>query len=430
MIIRNYFRGRSFFLTILLLLIVQFASLGQAEPRDVFNPPALYATWIDDPTTTMTIIWHSMDEKGKNGQDKYTRFEYRLKNRRDQEWKEAEPKRIKFPFSDRMMHRVDLKGLEPDKAYAFRIGVHPPDSLIFYFRTMPEEVSRPVNFAAGGDANAGNEFRKTNEQAMKHDLDFVMFGGDLVYANGRPSKVDKVFKWLRIAKETFITSDNRLVPIIAAIGDHEVRRKRYNKKWGVGSKADIDKLTDKTKSAPYYYAMFPFPGYPAWGVLDFGNYMSVILLHAGAFPPIEGEQTEWLEKTLRERRNVPHVFPIYHHGIYPAVRTSYEKQKELWAPLFEEFGVHIAFENHDHVYKRTYPIREGRKVGKDDGVVYLGDGSWGNLRKNVNAEKWYLAKTLSLRSFIIGSIYPGDKEFQFRMYDNNGNRIDSYPEMD
>lgn len=225
-----------------------------------------------------------------------------------------------------MMHRVDLTELEEGQEYSFRIGVNSPDSLIFYFLTMPGNVDRAINFAAGGDTNAGDEFRKTNIQAMRHNIDFVMFGGDLEYANGRPDKVGKVYDWLRIAKETFIAPDNRLVPIIAVIGDHEFRRTSYNEEGGVNSLEDIEKLEDKTDSAPYYYAMFPHPGIPTWSVLDFGNYMSVILLHAGACPPIKGAQTEWLETTLEKSKDVRHIFLLYHHGLYPGVRSEYKDQ--------------------------------------------------------------------------------------------------------
>lgn len=397
-----------------------------ASAQDVFDPPALYATWIDDPTTSMTIIWHSEDPAGDDDQEKYTRFEYKLKNKRGAEWISTTSEVSDFPFSERMMHRVDLSGLEQGEEYAFRIGIDAPDSLIYYFRTMPDKVERAINFAAGGDTNAGNEFRKTNIQAMRHDIDFVMFGGDLEYSDGRPDRVNKVYDWLTIAKETFIAADNRVVPILAAIGDHEFRRTRYNKDWGVNSLEDIEKLEDKRESAPYYYAMFPFPGIPTWGALDFGDYMSVLLLHAGAFPPIKGEQTEWLAETLEKRKDIPHIFPIYHHGLYPGVRSEYKDQQKYWGPLFEKYGVYVAFENHDHVYKRTYPIRAGKKVSKEEGIVYLGDGSWGNLRSRVNPDKWYLEKVLAMRSYIIGTIHPGDKKFEFRMYDNNGNRIDSY----
>lgn len=44
------------------------------------------------------------------------------------------------------------------------------------------------------------------------------------------------------------------------------------------------------------------------------------------------------------------------------------------APLFEEYELTAAFENHDHTYKRTHRIRDGWWIPR--GVLYLGDGAW------------------------------------------------------
>jgi hypothetical protein len=56
--------------------------------------------------------------------------------------------------------------------------------------------------------------------------------------------------------------------------------------------------------------------------------------------------------------------------------------REHWCPLFDEYGVQLAFEHHDHAYKRTYPIRKGTVDPR--GVVYLGDGAWGvTVRKRM-----------------------------------------------
>jgi hypothetical protein len=60
---------------------------------------------------------------------------------------------------------------------------------------------------------------------------------------------------------------------------------------------------------------------------------------------------------------VPHLFPVYHVPGYPSVRAfdgaTSAQVREHWAPLFERAGVRVAFENHDHAYKRTHPIRAG-----------------------------------------------------------------------
>ena len=52
--------------------------------------------------------------------------------------------------------------------------------------------------------------------------------------------------------------------------------------------------------------------------------------------------------------------------------------RKHWVPLFEKHRVPVILEHHDHCFKRTLPLIDGTE--KANGVVYLGDGSWGRLR--------------------------------------------------
>jgi hypothetical protein len=61
-------------------------------------------------------------------------------------------------------------------------------------------------------------------------------------------------------------------------------------------------------------------------------------------------------------------------------------------PLFERHNVDVVLEHHDHTFKRTHPLRGGH-IDRD-GIVYLGDGSWGQLRApNSPESRPYLAAT-------------------------------------
>lgn len=53
-----------------------------------------------------------------------------------------------------------------------------------------------------------------------------------------------------------------------------------------------------------------------------------------------------------------------------------EKGLKYWAPAFDSGRFVAAFEHHTHFKKFTHKIK-GDKVSKDDGVRYIGDGSWG-----------------------------------------------------
>ncbi|MFA9480448.1 fibronectin type III domain-containing protein [Phycisphaerales bacterium AB-hyl4] len=388
------------------------------------TPVALLLTWQQDPTTTMTVIWHSKDEND-TGVIEYAP----LGNDADHATAEVSRQRP-MPYSDRHIYIAEITGLEPGSDYQFRIrrdaaGENSPH---YRFRTMPAEADRPIRFAAGGDTRQSQpRMERTNRVAMQYDIEFVVWGGDFAYADGQPERVDRWYEWFDANMNTLIDDDGRVVPVIPTIGNHEVRGGYY---WGQGRGEDAYEDSDafREEIAPYYYSLFPFPGHPGYAMLDFGDYMSLVLLDSDHTTPIGGEQTSWLEQQLADRQDVPHVFPVYHVPGFPSHR-SYDsavhvRVREHWVPLFEQYDVRVAFENHDHTYKRTVPIRDGEQA--DDGVVYLGDGAWGvGTREphDVN-ETWYLERAEAKRHAIIVTIHGESQDF--KAIDENGKLIDHH----
>jgi len=50
----------------------------------------------------------------------------------------------------------------------------------------------------------------------------------------------------------------------------------------------------------------------SFATLDFGDYLSLVLLDSGHVAPIGGEQADWLDSALGERAERPHVFAVNH----------------------------------------------------------------------------------------------------------------------
>jgi acid phosphatase type 7 len=143
----------------------------------------------------------------------------------------------------------------------------------------------------------------------------------------------------------------------------------------------------KRGEAPFFYAMFDgLFDHSGYAKLDFGDYLSLIFLDTNHTTPVEGAQTDWLARMLKEREECPTVFVFNHVPAYPSVRDYWneegtgtgEDQRKHWCPLFERYNVDAVFEHHDHAFKRTHPMLDGRV--NERGIVYLGDGSWGQLR--------------------------------------------------
>lgn len=406
----------------LFFLLSAISSIAKAE--DQF-PLGIILTWQQDPTTTMTIDWHTTGSHPST-------LEYKKSSAEN--WSKASGERFDFPYSNRNVHRVELTGLQADTEYLFRLDAGSPS---WKFRTMPAVAGRPVRIAIGGDVRHQKEWMKeTNRQAASYDPDFIIWGGDLAYADGREERLYRWYEFFDAMLQTLVTQDGRIIPVLAGIGNHEVRGGYFHND-SHSRREDLPPYRQDDASrkliAPYYYTLFAFPGQPGYGVLDFGDYMSVILLDSDHSNPVDGLQTRWLEQVLRERSGRPHIFPVYHVPAYPSVRSpdgfTTRRIRENWVPLFEQYGVRVAFENHDHIYKRTHPLRNGKI--SPDGIVYMGDGAWGVRTREPGGGHdkavSYLGKVASQRHFILATIQ--GVEQHFAVINENGVVIDMYPRI-
>ena len=382
------------------------------------NPAAVLLTWVGDPSSTVVVDWHLLP--GTDARD----VEFRRAG--DTRWHSCSGDAFAFPFSERTVRRAELTGLEPDALYEIRFG---NGSRSYGYRTMPRIASRPIRFAVGGDTRAAEEdFGAMNRTVATHDVDFVVFGGDLAYSNGTPAQVEREQMWYETITKTLVTDEGRLIPVLAGIGNHEVfsaarlphaqsdsLRTRYALEHG---------------AAPYYSALIA-QGAEPYRAIDFGAYLTLLLLDSNHARPVDGAQTAWLAATLDEREPVPHVFPIYHVPAFPSVRR-YEGPtsglvREHWVPLFDEFGIRMAFENHDHVYKRTHALRNGAR--DSTGTVFIGDGAWGAGPREVGRDHggeraWYIERAEATNHAVLVTL-DGERAL-VRVIDRSGAVIDEY----
>jgi hypothetical protein len=331
--------------------------LGDDPP---FQPDTLFLTWQRDPTTTMTMQW-----VGTRGETADTKIYYSAGKGGDVQVEATTAK--PYPETDFKVFRAELGDLTPGTDYQFRIG---KSSLLYRFRTMPAKLTDTIHFVSGGDCGVNAHTVANNIQAARQDPTFAVIGGDLGYDNGRSVEVSLAF--LRNYSKHMRGRDGRLIPMITCIGNHEVE-------GGYGQPRE---------KAPFFYALFDglFPE-TGFSTLDFGDYLSLVLLDTGHTSPIGGEQADWLEKTLKARAEHPNVFVVNHVPAYPSYRKMLgvngkegtgERNRKHWVPLFEKYRVPVILEHHDHTFKRTKPLIDGSSDA--NGVLYLGDGSWGRLR--------------------------------------------------
>lgn len=373
----------------------------------------IYLEWVQDPATTMIVNWVDLYPEGT------TELYWRQEGVAD--WKQAKAARRGIPPSGLHRCSLELTELQPDTRYEISIGRIPEkNAKPLFFRTMPRDLkARPVRFLNGGDTMATREmFEAMNRQAALLEPDFVVLGGDLAYENGIWAM--RVVEWLQSWTRTAVTKDGRLLPLVAGIGNHEVRGHYNGKVPG---------------DAPYYYGLFTLPDGRASRTLDFGRYLSLVLLDSAHTEPIQGAQTQWLERALLERTEQQFLFPFYH---YPAWGTTKAPKqgtpldnpvaiaiRSHWVPLFERFGISAAFEHDHHNFKRTHRILDGKR-DDERGLLYLGDGAWGVLVRTVPPEgsAWWLAKA-EARNHLWCIDLRGDGVAAIRAFDVQGNVFDA-----
>ncbi len=188
-----------------------------------------------------------------------------------------------------------------------------------------------------GDTRTNHDIhRKVVATIAKSDPVAVFHTGDLVN-DGRVAS-----QW-----DTFnvITAGLRdSTPFYPAIGNHE-----YN--------------------SQLYYDNFELPGNERWYSVTIDGILFIIL-DSNADTQDGSEQYTWLEGQLENIGNTTdYVIALFHHPPYSTgPHTEDEKGlRSTFVPLFEQYGVDIAFTGHDHCYERTL----------HNGIYYIVSGGGG-----------------------------------------------------
>lgn len=374
-------------------------------------PVAVYLTWQHDPATTMTVQWISVptDEN-----DSVT-----FKQANECDWHLLRGTHFAMPEKEPyLIHRVELTNLTPNTDYIFRT---PDGERRYRFHTMSNDPQEEIRFVVGGDMyhDSIDALAETNRAAAATNPHFALLGGDIAYTcDGstikKTPKKERWMEWLTVWSNTMITPEGKLIPFLPVIGNHDVNGGH----------------NQTPEQAAFFHALFAMPGEQGYNVIDFGKQMSIVILDSGHTRPVKGAQTDWLREVLNERQDVPHKFAIYHVPAYPSYRNYKDEYhvaiRNNWVPLFEQYGLAAAFENHDHAYKRTHLICNN-EVDEEKGILYIGDGAWG-ISKPRKPEKpsnlWYLAVSAQVRHFVYVTVR-GDQRV-FTAIDHKGEVIDTY----
>jgi len=275
----------------------------------------------------------------------------------------------------RALHVATITGLVPGTIYRFDVvGGEGDSSPPRMFRTLPGGM-HPFRFVNGGDMGVSGDVGQLMAEAGRRNPDFAVIGGDITYDNGFLRAAGKWDKWLQLWSKHMVAPDGRMIPIIAIVGNHEVSAYQTD---------------DASLRAPWYTSLFGRQGQAINHSRRFGDLLALISLDTGHLSS-HASQASWLESALREHASARYRIANYHVPLYPAHRDfngrASAEGREHWLPLFDRFGLTAALEHHDHVLKRTKPLRHNRV--EPGGTVYIGDGAFGRPPRKLPTARWY-----------------------------------------
>jgi len=347
----------------LYLLVCLWGFKGWAEEL----PATLILTWEKDPCRSMTALWLRGPGLGEPPQHDLPEI-IQWKKAGDEGWQSMRTESLPFPDPEKLgrprwtLVRARWDQLPPGEMCLFKIG----DSPEAKFCTAPGEIGNGVTFVEGGDVDIADPSGQMMALAARQNPLFMSVGGDLAYGDGHDIKREIAFwkQWRQAA----CAPDGRIIPFVPGIGNHEV------KGGYVQEGASFEQMKAR---APFFYALFGGLYRKAEPVaLDFGNYLSMLLLDSGHVLPIS-LQTDWLKANLALRKHVPWVFASWHVSTYPSFR-KWKDQREIvqtreeWVPVLEQSEVAAVFTHHEHNLQR---VESEGKAGRK--IPFLGNGAMG-----------------------------------------------------
>lgn len=225
-------------------------------------------------------------------------------------------------------HEVTLFGLDPDRVYAYEVTSGRSVSSIGIFTTAPRP-ERPFRFVVYGDTRT---YPDTHRQVA---AGIVESGPAIVFHTGDIVGLGRDYHAWRTEFFDPAASLMMHVPVIPVPGNHE-----YS---GSGP--------------PWFFYYFDRPVNQGWFAMTYGNTRFIGLDTCALYSP-GSPQYDWFLRELNslEYRSATWHVVIFHEPAFTCTTGHGDNvtvQTRL-VPLFEQYGVDVAFQGHSHAYERYF----------------------------------------------------------------------------
>ena len=372
---------RIFYLSFLGSLFILFGQINLSAQTDKFPENLHIYPYLQYATPTSIIIkWETIrPTEGKVTYSEDMSF--------NNEVIESSPVKI---------HEIKLDGLKPGTRYNYKVSYDNSSLESASFTTAPVPGTQNWRMVAYGDNRTYPEtHRRIVTQILKLNPSMIIHSGDLV------ARGDNYAQW----KEQYFDPMKGLsenITVFPSLGNHEMNSPLY-----------------------YEYMSLPDENGESYYSFDYGNAHFIALNSNEREAPfeIDSEQTKWLIKDLKENADAEWKIVFFHHPLFRCHPTrGIEPQRWVWQEVFEDYGVDLVVNGHDHYYQRTYGI--GSYQGQPSrGVYHLISGGGGAPNYPI-VPKVHAANRRSVHHITVMD-FLGDRMIG-RAIDDEGNIFDAF----
>lgn len=253
-------------------------------------------------------------------------------------------------------HKVELVGLNPGTDYVYRVGSNESFSAQGHFRTAGNEPSG-FTFIGVTDTQGSNDndyavWKKTLAAALSKfpDARFLVHTGDMV------DDGQKINQWNLF--QGAVANELMNLPIAPAVGNHDV----FN---GNKTNSNAKNFTDAFNLPKELNTGAPLGTVYSY---DYGN-VHIAVMNTEVSNADLIKQAEWLRQDMTGSNKTWKIVAL-HRGPYGATYDS-AHIRNAWTPAFDDLGIDLVLQGHDHNYVRSYTMKNGVKANDGKGTLYL-----------------------------------------------------------
>jgi hypothetical protein len=355
----------------------QGSYMNYRDDRTTFGPmatpSAVHVSWPAEPSSTIAFLWNTDSETHASV------VQYGTSRMMLDRTATGHVSTGASGAAQITAHEVHVCGLTPDTTYYYRVGGEGHWSEVQSFKSAPApgRTDYDVNFAVTGDSRDSFAVWRMVQERMQsvtamRQPDFEVFSGDAVLLG---TIQDAWQQWFAAATPTLTR-----MPIVMAHGNHDNLAVNYLMQFA-------QPQNDSEERSELYFSF------------NYGPVHFVFLNDTARDPAgsIAGTQLTWLRADLTaaraNRAAVPFVVAVHHKPAFGSSRYTNDDEiafiRRTWPPVFDEFGVDVVFNGHEHVFEVSKEIDGmGNEVSGRRGTVYITSAGAGAQLYETGMRTW------------------------------------------